>query len=794
MLQLKSIQTAFFHLVKRPIYAGLAALALSLGSGACLLAFAVRTATLDRNLPFPQSERLVWIGEVAPSEPETGTSFPAIDRWRRSSSLASVAGFTSRSMRLTHGAESGELRVALTTGDFFTTFGIRALLGRTLLENDDRMDGGAVIVISQSLWRKRFASDSAVVDSTIVVDGVARRVVGVMPGSFAFPDDDTDAWLPALQSLSAFANTERVHLLLAIGRLRGDATAARAAAELRRIESAVEPHPLPSYVPFVRPLREQLTHEIVPRVRVLTLAGVLMLMLALANFANLFIGQQLARRRDMAVRRALGAQPAHLIVSVATEVFALVAVGLAIGLVICSGVLKLAGQISAYEVPELAHPVLGWRAAIIAGGLIVLGGGLLVFHAWITISKTAPLNALGEASGFTSRRGGRLREGLVIAQIAITLTLLCGSGVLLKSFYRLAEAHHGLRVSDVFTATLSRPYTVLTPRERPAVRAFMDGFLRNVASTPGIINVAISTEAPAGRNRVQSEIQTRDLTTSVRAGVIAVSRDYFAVLGIPLLAGRLPDSWYGADLDGRGVGVVDSKLARRLFGGGSAVGRRVTLRDLDQDIEITGIVGDVQQAGVIAEALPLAYLPYDAFPLPWVTVSVRSKVGADPTLRALREAAVAMDPQQSVEHFAALAEVLRDRLDRSAFYSFTLGSFAAVSLLLTIIGLYGVTALIAAERRREFGVRLSLGATPDRIFILVSTRALAASALGVAIGGILTLFGTRALTALLYGINPLDPFVFMMAALGVAFITIAAAWIPARRAAHLDPATIMRLG
>jgi putative ABC transport system permease protein len=785
---------------RRPAYAVLAIVTLTLGVGACLTAVTVTESALLVDLPFPQAKRLVWIGESAKEVSEDGTSFPALRRWgESSSSLSSIGGFTTRDMRLTGGRDPMQVGVTLVSGDFFRTLAVPPFIGRPIAAEDDQAGTRPVAVVSHWFWQSYFGGRSDAVGKLVMLDGIAHQIVGVMPAGFAFPSAQIAAWTPALQSLGAFENTDDVHLLLVIGRLRADLTARSAEAELRQIE-ANRPsgvRDIEGYRPFVRTLQEQLTQDVRPRIEVLLFIAVLMILLTFANLANMLLIQLVRRRREIAVRRALGASEGNIVAQLVMENAVLTVAGIAGGVVLTAVLLQLARAYAADAAPELATATVSFSATAIAS---LFGVATLISLAgvgYIQVARADIAAGIKEAAGGQSiaRGGARSRDALVSAEIAITVTLLSCAGVLAKSFLAMATDRLGFDSGDVYIGSLARPYPVFTPAEQSRTTIFMTAFLEKLASMPGVHNASISTEAPGGGNKLTSEVLSEGTPSLRRAGVTGVSQDYFSALRIPLRQGRL---FTAADRgkpahDPEPVAIVDRTLAQSLFGNVSPVGKSLKLVDLARDVRIIGVVEAVRQHAAAGESLPQVYLLYDALPLPWVTVIVRSDARPSAVVSYLRGAAAAVDKDQPIADFASLTHVLANRLDQSALYALLLGSGALASVLMTAVGMFGVISLLVAERGREFGIRLSLGATPPQIFLLVVRRSFELAAVGLVTGTVLTVAGARLLSALLYRVDPLDPLVLIICATVAVAIAVLAAVAPARRAARLDPAMVTRV-
>jgi putative ABC transport system permease protein len=784
----------------RRAYTVLAVATIALGIGAAVTAWSVANTVLFAPLPYPESERLVWIGQAAQDDPETGSSFRALTRWRDQSTLLErVGGFTSRDMRLTSGANAEQLRGTLVSGDFFGTLGVQPLLGRVIATEDDQLNAPAVAVISFGLWQSRYGGRQDVIGSIISLDDKPHVTIGVMPAGFSFPSEETSAWIPALAHLQAFESADGAGLLLAIGRLRPTADMRACERELRAIESQSVTGTVDErgYRPFVRGLREHLTRELRPRVHVLLTAAALMMLLACANLLTMLLTQVIRRSQEVAMRRALGASTLSITRQLMTEHAIALSLGTISGLVVAVTILRLAGVYKSEQLPELSATTIGLPGALAAVGLSVFTMLALGGVSTLQLRHVDASRLFKDGTGpSASRAGSRVRDALITSQIALTVLMVGSAATLAKSYLAMSTDRNGMVAEGVFIGSLSRPHAVMTPVERPHVRSFMMSYLDLLGEAPTPLSVAISTEAPGGGNQIVTLASPEGAAAGTRVGVQSVSEDYFTTLRIPIRAGRAFEraDRTGVDEEPVPIGVIDESLSRRLFGTESAIGRVVVLKDLALSIRVVGVCGDVRQGGPTSSTAPQVYLPYDVLPLPWVSVLVRSSSPAPAVLATLRSAAFRLDPEQPIANFVRLSDRLSDNLDRSRFYTVLLGSFAVCSLLLTAVGLYGVVSLLVAQRQREFGIRLSVGATPQQVQSEVLLQSLRVASAGLAIGVGLAFMSGRAMRALLYGMNPTDPLVLGGATLVVGAAAVLAALGPARSASRLDPARIMRVG
>lgn len=790
-----SVGFALRRLRRRPAYAILCVLTLGIGIGVCLMAYAVIDAAVRNAVPFDPDNRLIWIGEGT-AEIDDGTSLPLVRRWRENSrTLVDVTALTTRELRVTSDGQSTELPVAYVSWQFFPTLGVLPRIGRPFSAEDDRRHATPVVIVSDQFWRSNLGGRGDAIGQTLLIEARLHIIVGVMPPGFVFPRDGTLAWLPMLQGLGSFETTERVRIVEAVGRLRIDVTADAAREDLRRIagtELARSPGG-GDYTLLVRSLREHVLRQLLPRLRVLMAAGLAMLLLGCVNVGNMLVAQVLHRQQEFAVRRALGGGRGHDLRLLLAEAGVLLVGGVVVGQGLALTVVQLASRVATHrELPEFVGVSITPRGLGIGLLLAVVAAAGLGLVAYTQISSARLGGALKAATpGHAGTRSGtRWRRTLTAVEVALTLVLLLGAGVLAKSYWALARRSLGFDTRGVFVARVSRPHVVFTPEERPKVEAFMARLIASLKEEPGFEGAAITTQAPASGNGIVSRLSNGERGDSVRVGVQAVSDGFFATLGLRVRQGR---TFAPSDQLGAPVAVIDEELAQNAFHGRPPLEQTIVLADLALEARVVGVVSHVRQGGPQTEGLTQVYLPYRALPLPWVTVLVRSSMTPGAVGASLRRIVHAIDQEQPVASFALLSEMLADRLDRSRFYAFLVAACAGASTLLTAIGLYGAVTLLVAQRTREFGVRMSLGASPQRICLMVVREGLISVTGGLLLGGFLA-FGTmRILTALLYGISPLDPTVLILAVSLVIGMSLLASVVPAVRAAWISPATALRV-
>lgn len=773
---------------RHPAFALFAVVTTVLAIAAVVLAVTVADTVRRWAVPLPDADRLVWIGEIN-DHGEDGVSFRDLSRWRdENHSLAAIAAITRRGVTYSSADGVEIIHGALVSAQFFRVVGVPVRIGRVFSDQDDKIGGPPVVVVSDRFWRTRLGRRNNAVGTAVSLNGRSRVIVGIMPPGFAYPDNTTQLWIPAIQELSPLASLDGVHVVGGLGRLRPDVSATMATADLTRISNVAArdagTYPL-TYRPAVQPLIERNTKDVLPRIHILIAAAIAILMLGGANVTNMFLAQTLARQSEFTVRRALGGRGRDVFAVLLAEALIIVGIGGCGGIVAATVLADQAAKHSGMSLPassltrESLHSV---AIALLASLGIALGLSVLGYSHARPRHLSEALKGAG--LGRSSRRGRRLRMSLVAVQVAFTLLLLLGAGVLAVTYQRLSAVDLGFQANGVYSARIARPIVVSVHADRPGTLSFMETLVSRLSASPGVRDVAIANESPGAGNQLPSGLTTIASADSLTVGINAVTGNFFQTLRIPLKAGR---DFRSDDETHRPVAIIDATLARRIFGRNPAVGQTISLSAVALNPTIIGVVGNVRQSGPMKDGLPQVYVPYSVLDFPWVTILFRSDLPPADARALLTRVVQHVDPDQPVGEFGRLNDILRDRLDKSRFYATLLAAFAIGSLLLTAIGLYGAISLTVAQRTFEIGVRVALGASPLQIFGLVIREATVAVAVGVGAGLVLTVVGLRVLKSMLYGMSPADPSVLIAAVATVGICAMAAATVPAIRAARIAP-------
>ncbi len=780
----QDLRYAFRMLARNPGFTAVAVMAVALGIGANTAMFTHVNAYLLRPLPFPGAGRLVLVNDVRQRQKRIvrGPQYREMAEWRRHSrEFEDLAAYRGVFWNLT-GADQPELVQGLAvSANFFRTLGVRPQIGRDFIAEEAVPGGGRSVVLSYSLWQKHFAGRDAL-GSTILLTGVPHTVVGIMPVDFRFPDSERRLWTPLRLGSSESSGVQ------VLGRLRSGASIASAAAELG------------SFIEGGGRVRIITLHEAVNHLRharapvlVLFAAVGFVLLIACANVANLMLGRAVARAKEIAIRTTMGATRMRIVRQVLTESLVLSAAGGALGLALGLVAVKvLLATTPAYMLPlggmDPDRSVLLYTAAVsVLSGLLF--GMAPAFH----VSRARLNETLKEGGrSFSAAGRGWLRRALVVAEIAPALVLLIGAGLLLKSFAKMQSVQLGFRPENVMSTELLLPPAKYP---RPTQRStFIDQALENVARIPGVTAAGmVNGLEHGGRKAIAVEGQAASASRDREnfAGYRTASPEYFRAMGIPLRAGRAFTERDTAAAP-RAV-IVNESMAKRFWPGESPLGRMVRFTEGDtQDwMTVVGIAGDDRQS-ITGEVWAEMYAPYRQDPPIVATVVAHSAADAAGTASAIRTAIRAVDKDQPVANLRLMEERLADSVAPQRLTTLLLGAFAAVAFLLAVVGLYGVISYSVSQRTHEMGIRMALGAARGDLLRLIVGQGLVLAAIGIGIGLALAFGVTRLMSALLFGVSATDPFIFAAVPAALAVVAIMAAYIPAHRAAGLDPLAALR--
>ncbi len=782
---------------REPAFAAAAVLTLTLGIGANTALFAVVEAVLLRPLPFERADELVVLRH---RDVHTGLTKPDIaigdfiDLRARQRSLESLAGFSG--FESTFFGEGEPLRVvgAIATPDALHALRLQPALGRLLREDDARESAAPIAIVSHEFWRTQLGSDPQALTRSIQLGTTRRMVVGVLPPGFRFPAmPKTD--VVVAQALPAAAPAQRrAGWIYGIGRLRPGETLARAERELaaisRQFESEFPDQNRGSRYEALK-LRDALVGD-TRRPLLLLLAAVgFVLLIACANVGNLLLARALGRQQELALRLALGASRRRLVVQVLTEGLGLALVGGVAGVAVAW---RAAPVLAAFIPHASAVPGLD-QVGIDAGVLLfALGAAVasaLMFSAIACISLArADRSALASERRGTMTPGARIAaSGLVAAEIALAVVLVAGAGLTLRSFANLLAVDPGFTPTGVLTVQLALPAGRYDEDE--ARRAFYARAFADINSLPNVETIGAAMVTPLTGNNWTAGLQRvdRPLAAGQRppeVGWQLASEGYFHALRIPLRRGRLFEA---RDATGAPVVIISEAVATRFFAGEEAVGRRISLGDVEA--EIVGVVGNIRRASLADDPRADLYFPFERVMSPSTTLFIRASGDPIAALPAVRAAVRRLEPHAVLSETRTLSDIAEESAAVTRLATRLLAGFAVIALLLAAIGVYGVMSYRVRRRTRELGTRLALGASPRDITRLVLLQAAAIAAVGLVVGTAAALAFARTLSSLLFEIPPWDPATLASAAALLAVATLAASYLPARRAARVDPVSVL---
>ncbi|MBX3733766.1 MAG: ABC transporter permease [Verrucomicrobiae bacterium] len=817
---MNDIRFALRQLLKNPGFSAVAVLTLALGIGANTAIFSVVNAVLLRPLPYPEPGQLVQLLANLEGGPGTYIGSDAfVEVKAQSQSLARIGAYSGGDMTLTGAGAAERIVSGAVTADFFPLLGVQPALGRNFTLEEDTPSGPKAVLLGYGLWQSRFGGDPDVLGRTITLNEQGHTVVGILPSHFQYPEP-FQLWTPL--ALGETGGTFVIHgegmmLLKAIARLRPGVTLEQAQAELQTIAQRIQPNgpaatggeggagggrEVGRGVLTLVGLHEQVVGEVKGPLLVLLGAVALVLLIACANVANLLLARAAARQREMAVRAALGAGRWRVARQLLTESVLLSLAGGGLGLLLAFGGVRALGQWN--DVSQRAMQGIGmdaWVLAFTVGVSVITGlafGLAPAVHAWRT-DVNAALKV--ESRGDTGRQRNRLRQFLVVSEVALALVLLIGAGLLIKSFSRLTDVQPGFRTEGVLTFQV----TLTGGKSSPQKVNLIEQIVEQLKALPGVQTAAVTDSLPLTQfNRIAvADVEGRPPidVSRLRRGelkVTPVSRptvtfDYFSAMGIPLKSGR---AFTAQDArPGAGVVIVNEAFERSFFPGQSAIGRRIRLLGSSAETPwpaVVGVVSDVRQSGLAGDVMPEVYSPEleDAGD----ALSFVVRVSGEPAglISAARGVVAKVDPSQPLHNVMTMEQRLADTTTSRRLNTAFLGGFAAVALLLAVLGIYGVMSYAVTQRRREIGVRMALGAQRSDVLGLIIHGGLRLTLLGVVIGLAGAFVVTRYLSSQLYSVKASDPVTFLGLAAALTGVAVLACWLPARRAARTDPMVALR--
>ena len=817
---LNDIQYGLRQLIKSPGFTIVAALTLALGIGANTAIFSVVNAVLLKPLPFPSPDELVAVGSADTRQQGKANQFFSLsypdffDFRTQNRTFSSIAIYRGGSYALVDEQGAQNVQGIKVSSEFFDVLGIKPAIGRAFVRADEQAGGGPgglKVVLGRDLWMRLFNGDPSVIGRTLRIQGHSYTVIGIMPRGFQFPFET-----PATEMYVTFAEdasngegskpqTEQrgSHSLLGFGRLKPGVSVAQAQADLKTIAAALEkqyPDTNTHFSASVTPLRDELIGDVRTALYVLFGAVVCVLLIANANVANLLLARASVRGKEIALRAALGASRARIIRQLLTESILLAAIGGGLGLLIAQWGTEALVVAVPQNIPRISAIQLD-SAVLVFTLLVSLGTGIVfgLVPAWQ--ASHVDLNSAlktGARTGTGGEHKHRLRNALVMAEVALALILLVCAGLLIQSFARLGQVQTGLRTENLFTARVNLPDAAYP---RPTnLNAFFDQLLPKIRAIPGVNSASVILPLPlTGSNMVTDfDIEERPLPEGQRndSPTRITGSDYFETMGIPLLQGR---AFKETDkLDSLPVVIVNERFAQKFFPGANAIGKRIqpgwSVDDKPGKVrEIVGVVGNVKHISLQKDFTPEMYLPASQLPVNLVWIVARTSISNPAAITtAVRNELASLDRDVPLTHVRVFDEYMSRTLAKPRFNALLLSIFAGTALLLTAIGIYGVMAYSVSQRTNEIGIRMALGAAQSNIFRLIVGQAMALVGVSLVVGLVGAFGATRLLNSLLFGVGAWDPITFVSIVVLISVVAFLAAWLPARRASRVDPVVALR--
>jgi putative ABC transport system permease protein len=792
-------------MLKHPGFTLVAVITLALGIGANTAIFSIVNSILLRPLPFREPDRIVRMVQASPKLglPSWGVSQADFAAYREQNrSFESIAIYNTTATNLTGAGEPERLPMATVTADFFKVFGVNPLLGRAFVEGEDAKGKNQVCVISYAFWQRRFGGDANVVGRTLSLNNTPTQIVGVMPAEFKFPRYEIDLWTPLAHDPKrtapyAFAVIGRLKPGVQLGQAQADTTGIiqnfgwqhSNTSESVGLKEGVGPRTI------VTPLRVAMLGKTEKPLLVLLAAVALVLLIACANVANLLLARATSRTREIAVRVSLGASPSRVARQLLTESVLLSFIGAFVGVALAGVGIGMLEKLPISGIVRMEEVRLSGTVLAFTAGLTVFTGLLFGFMPALRAYAMGIASGIREgARGTVSHR--RLNSALVAVQFALSLVLLIGAGLLLKSFQRLESVDLGFNPENTLTMVATLPQSKYDSGEK-ALQFYRDAAdgLRN---SPGIQAVGLTDNLPFGDNgnvdgiivEGQEPPEGGSISQTEQAEIQVVAPGTFTALGIPLLQGR--DFAYTDHPSTPLVAIVDEPLVRRYWPAGDALGKRIQTTGNRQWLTIVGIVGGVKHLNLMEEKRPHLYFAMAQFPSPRASFIVRTNGPPLNAVSSFRSAIRQVDPDMPLYLVRPMTEIVGQTLNTQRLTNFLLTAFAIIALALAAVGIYSTMSVYVGSRTKEFGIKLALGAQPGALRRAVMRQGLWLTGAGVVVGVAGALVLTRTIKSLLFEVSATDPLVFTAIPVLLIVVSVIACYTPARRATKVDPLEALR--
>jgi putative ABC transport system permease protein len=791
-------------LIKRPLFTIVAVVTLALGIGANTAIFSVVNAVVLSPLPFHEPDRLVviWSRQAQSSATELPISYPDyVDYKEQSRSFEQMAALRMAPVNLTDGNEPERITGARVTANFLSTLGIRPILGRDFREEEAQPGAAPVALMGYDLWQQRFGASPDILDKPLSVDGKSYAIIGILPKGFSYPVADMNLYMPFIAAKSEEARGSR--FLRVTGRLKAGVSLAEAQAEMDTISARLAEQYQASNTQWTTrllPLHEQIVGKARPALMILLGAVACVLLIACANVANLLLARSTARRTEFAIRTALGAKRSSLIRQLLTESLLLSTTGGLLGLLLAMWGVPILTGISAASIPRVESVAVSGKVLLFTLGVSLVTGILFGIAPALGASSKQLTDNLKE--GRKGSTGGvlhrRLLNLLVVAEVAIAIVLLAAAGLMIRSFMSISGVETGFNPKGVVSMNVSITQPDYADIKSQAI--FYQRLFRKVSAINGVESVSADNRPPmvGGNNSTSFNLQSKPVPpgNTPTADCRVVGPDYFKTLGIPLLNGR--EFRESDDEKARDVVVINQSLAEQYFGAENPVGQYIEIYPPEPKRwrEVVGVVGNVRLVGLDSGINPTIYVPIDQNPYPAPMRSghllVRSSLDTATLVAAIKNELKTIDAGVPIAQVKSMEVVIADSLAQRRLSMSLLAVFAGLAAILAAVGIYGVMAYSVAARTHEIGVRMALGASSASVLRMVLLNAAKLTGAGIIVGLVAAIGLTRVMASLLYGVSATDPITLAVTSTLLASVALAASYLPARKAASVDPMLALR--
>ena len=805
---IQDLRYAVRGLVKRPGFTFIAVMTLALGIGANSAIFSVVNGVLLRSLPLPDSKSFyaVHIGAAIFNRYDGVLSYPEYqDVAAQTHSFQNIGAWVDGDANLSEGATPERAMLRIVLPSLLPTLGVEPVRGRNFLPEETTKGRDHVALITYGLWQRRFSGADDVIGKSVYLDNVDYQIIGVLPRDFQF-ETPVDLWIP-LTTTDPEINVRNAHFLRVVARLRPGVTEKSIAADLNAVakyETDNFPDMFPPSAGFefrARPYLDDIVGDVRLPLYILLGAVGFVLLIACTNVANLLLAKAAPRQREIAIRSALGARGRHLLRQLLTESILLAFVAGVVGVLMAMWGTTALVALSPDSLPRAREIGFDWRVLAFTGGIALTTGIIFGLVPALWGPRVQLTDALKEGTRGTTAGGGRLRKSLVVVEVALSLMLLVGAGLMLRSFSRLRSVNPGFRIDHALTLRVSLPVPngQITTADENRFVTFFDRTLARLSELPGVTAAGASNMIPLDGNGTDRLIEVegyipRDKSDMPDAQNRQVTPGWFAAMGIPLVNGRLVER--ADDEKAPRVLVVNEAFAKRFFPNGDAIGKRIRLGKLTADFPwatIVGVVGDVRGFALDEPPQPTMYWPVAQIrATPSLAIVVRTQSDPSALAAAVRDAIGEIDQTQPIYDMQPLDQLVAKSLGQRRFTLTLMVLFGVIALILSAIGIYGVMAFAVSQRTQEIGIRMALGANAVDVLKMVVGSGMFLAVIGVAVGLIGAFAVTRLMASLLFGVSPTDLMTFGFVTAGLLLVALLACYIPARRATKVDPLVALR--